>query len=323
MRRNTGENPEQPGSQHEQGRQQGQPPSQQGQQPPPQRGQQPPQGEMPPMQQGQPQQGGPQQLPPQGQQSRQRAQQGGPPPQQGQRSQRGQPSPAPGPQTQPQQGPMGQQPPGGQGPPQMQQPSQQQGGQQMGQQGMGSGGMTGGGMSPGMMSQQGTMGQPGGMQQQAMGAQGMQQPGVGPHLESVDIEDVIQTDVVTAATDTPTPTLAGMMAEEDVGSVVIVDDGEPVGIITDRKLALLMQEAKDITEQTAEDIMTGELVTGTTSMTVLDVLNQMSEQNIRRFPITDEDGSLEGIVTLDDLLVLLSTEMQKATEIIQEQSSRL
>lgn len=209
----------------------------------------------------------------------------------------------------------------------MQPSGQMQGGGQLGQQGISGGG----GMRPEMMVQQGQqpsmqrqgMGHQPGMQQQGMGQQGMQQPGITPHLKSVDVEDVIQTDVVTAQPDTPVPTLSGMMEEEDVGSVIIADDNEPVGIITDRKIALQLQERGELEDQSAADIMTGDLRTGTTSMTVFDVLDQMSEANIRRFPIVDEDGTLEGIVTLDDLLVLLGTEMEKATEIIQGQSSRL
>jgi len=158
--------------------------------------------------------------------------------------------------------------------------------------------------------------------QPGMGPQGMQ-PGITPQLESVDIEDVIQTDVVTAEPDTPVPAVASMMEKEDVGAVIVVDDEEPVGVITDRKIALSLQEQEDASEQTAEDVMTEDLVSGTTVITVFEVLDKMSEEDIRRFPIVDEDGSLEGIVTLDDLLVLLGTEIERATEIIQSQSPRL
>lgn len=159
-------------------------------------------------------------------------------------------------------------------------------------------------------------------QQPSMGPQGMQ-PGITPQLQSVDIEDIIQTDVVTAEPDTPIPTVASMMAKEDVGAVIVADAEKPVGIITDRMIALLFQEQEDTFEQTAADLMTEDLVYGTTMMTVFEVLDEMGEAGIRRFPIVDEDGTLEGIVTLDDLLVLLGKEIQSATEIIQSQLSHL
>lgn len=144
-----------------------------------------------------------------------------------------------------------------------------------------------------------------------------------PQLAPVDIEDILQTDVVIAEPDTPVPTVASLMEKEAVGSVIVVDDGQPVGIVTDREIALSLQEQEDPFERTAADIMTRELVSGTTMMTAFEVLDKMNEEGIRRFPIVDEDGTLEGIVTLDDLLVLLGKEIQSATEIIQSQLSHL
>lgn len=172
----------------------------------------------------------------------------------------------------------------------------------------------------GMMSQQGTS--PSGMAQQQMGSRGMGQPGMGPRLQSVDIEDVVQTDVVTAEPDTPAPELAEKMAEEDVGAVIVVDRDEPVGVVTDRTVALALRKG-DVSERTARDLLSEDLVTGTTTMTVFDALDELSEANVRRLPIVDEDGSLEGIVTLDDILVLLGTELEKAAAIIRNQSPRL
>ena len=49
----------------------------------------------------------------------------------------------------------------------------------------------------------------------------------------------------------------------------------------------------------------------------------VAEAGVRRLPIVDENGTLEGIVALDDILVLLGTELGNATEIIREQSPRL
>nr|WP_240148919.1 CBS domain-containing protein [Halorubellus sp. JP-L1] len=131
------------------------------------------------------------------------------------------------------------------------------------------------------------------------------------------------TDVVTADRDTPIATVVAAMDEYDVGSVVVVEDGKPVGILTDRRIALALEDAPDVTERTAEDLLSESLVTGSTEMTVFEALDRMSEENIRRLPIVDDDGSLLGIVTLDDLLFVLGREFQKATSIIEAQSERM
>lgn len=137
------------------------------------------------------------------------------------------------------------------------------------------------------------------------------------------IDDLVQTDVVTAERDTPVSTVVAAFAEEDVGCVVVVEDDEPVGIVTDRTVALALEDAPDVTEQTAGDLSTADLVTATTDSSIFDAIRQMGDANVRRLPIVDDEGTLEGIVTLDDVLVLLGTELQHAVGIIETQSPRL
>lgn len=145
-----------------------------------------------------------------------------------------------------------------------------------------------------------------------------------PQLRSVTIEDIIQSDVVTVERDTPVVTAIEQMKSEDVGSVIVVDDDQnPIGIITDRKVALALEEAPEIGEQEVSELLQGDMITGETEMSVFDALNRLSESSIRRLPIVDDDGKLDGIVTLDDILVLLATELNTAAEIIKAQSPRL
>jgi CBS domain-containing protein len=150
-------------------------------------------------------------------------------------------------------------------------------------------------------------------------------PGRGPEsrLEPVRIDEIIQTDVVRAERDTPIATIVAEMSENDVGSVVVVEDERPVGIITDRKIALALETTPDIADHEADDLISDDLVTGTTEMNVFDVVRRLDGETIRRLPIVDDDGSLEGIVTLDDILYLLGTELEHLASVIESQSPRL
>lgn len=165
----------------------------------------------------------------------------------------------------------------------------------------------------------------GGMTQgMAQGQPPQQQPqGMGAAMQPITIDDIIQTEVVTAEPSATITDVTEQMAEEEVGSVVIVEDDEPVGLVTDRKIALSLTEMPDLAEEEVESIMTEELTTGSAEMTLMQALEEMSAEGIRRLPIVDEDGSLAGIVTLDDILVLLCHEMDTAAEIIEMQSPRL
>lgn len=160
------------------------------------------------------------------------------------------------------------------------------------------------------------------------GAQGGQsQMGAGRQrgkaLEPVTIDEIVATDVVKAERDTPIATIVAKMAEEDVGSVVVVEDDSPIGIVTDRSVALALENTPDVAEKQAGDLVGDDLVTGTMEMSAFEALDRLREETIRRLPIVDDEGNLEGIVTLDDLVVLLSSEIDKAGQIIREQSPRL
>jgi len=71
------------------------------------------------------------------------------------------------------------------------------------------------------------------------------------------IKDVARETVVTATPEESAMAVAQTMREENVGSTVVVDDDEPVGIITDRDLALhVVSENADAAELTAAELMT-------------------------------------------------------------------
>lgn len=115
------------------------------------------------------------------------------------------------------------------------------------------------------------------------------------------------------------------MADANVGSVVVLENDTPVAVLTDRKIALNIPQLDDpASTQVDELVSESELVTGTLQMTLFEALDQLSEANVRRLPIVDEEeGTLEGIVTLDDIIVLLTSELGKVGDIVQAQSPRL
>lgn len=176
--------------------------------------------------------------------------------------------------------------------------------------------------SPTAIQSGGSLG--GGAHQQRGAPRGQSGPGhQSARLQPVRIEDIVQEDVVTASPETPVRTLVAQMAERNVGAVVVVDDDEPTGVITDRTIALAIEDQPDVGEQDAESLLGGDVVTADPSMTVFDAVRSMSEHDIRRLPVVDENDALQGVVTLDDVLVLLGTELENAAEVIQSQSPRL
>ncbi len=104
---------------------------------------------------------------------------------------------------------------------------------------------------------------------------------------------------------------AKYMTDMNVGSVIVVDDDKPSGILTDRDIVTkVLSQDKDPKTTRIRDIMTSPAVTISEDKDIVDVTRLMSSHKIRRFPVVDANGKIIGVITLDDVLVFLGQEMQ-------------
>lgn len=135
------------------------------------------------------------------------------------------------------------------------------------------------------------------------------------------VQDLARTEVMTAHPDQSAANLATVMREEGVGSVIIVEEERPVGIVTDRDLVVHVLEPRaNSTEMTASEIMPDDLVTISGDVGLLEATEIMASESVRRLPVIDHDERLSGIVTLDDLVDLLTNELSNLTAVIEAES---
>ena len=103
---------------------------------------------------------------------------------------------------------------------------------------------------------------------------------------------------------------AQRLASRCVGSLVVVDDHDrPIGMLTDRDLALRIVAAGCDPQTSVGDIMSGEPTVITEHALVDEAIVCMRERGVRRLPVVDEQGRLVGIVSLEDVLARLAREM--------------
>jgi CBS domain-containing protein len=118
----------------------------------------------------------------------------------------------------------------------------------------------------------------------------------------VRISDVMTQGVVTADTSDSLRRVGELMRDRNVGSVVILEHGRPVGVITDRDLALAVAADGVSVEEESGAHASRPLVTGMVEMDIEEAVALMVQHRIRRLPVTDGE-ELAGIVTIDDLAV--------------------
>ena len=122
--------------------------------------------------------------------------------------------------------------------------------------------------------------------------------------------------VVTASPDAPLSQVAAMMKNRNVGAVVVEEQMRPVGIVTDRDLALALGANGYLTSTPVREIMTRHVLAVPDTTDIFTATKYMKERHVRRLPIVDKNDRLIGMVTLDDLLSCLGQELFNLAESI-------
>ena len=125
----------------------------------------------------------------------------------------------------------------------------------------------------------------------------------------MELQSAIRRSPVTVAPDTTLATAAKAMDEGGVGALVIVEDGRPIGIVTDRDITVRATARRFPPDARIDSVMSTDLVTCSAGDDVSRALHVFDEHPIRRLPLVDEEGALVGMVTADDLLVNISSEL--------------
>ena len=116
-------------------------------------------------------------------------------------------------------------------------------------------------------------------------------------------------EVVTAGPQHSIGWVSGLMAQHNVGTIVIVDQHRPVGIVTDRDLAISLGMREKQPYDLVRDVMTAPVTAIGQHEGVFKATQMMKERRLRRLVVVDELGRVTGVISLDDLLLLLAREL--------------
>ena len=102
-----------------------------------------------------------------------------------------------------------------------------------------------------------------------------------------------------------------LMADKDVGALVVQEDGRLAGIISERDYARkVILQGKSSHEMTVRDIMTGKVITVSPEQTVEDCMALMTGKRIRHLPVI-EAGRLAGLLSIGDLVKEVIAEQEQ------------
>jgi CBS domain-containing protein len=117
--------------------------------------------------------------------------------------------------------------------------------------------------------------------------------------------------VITSSPNDSVVKAAKLMDKNGVGCVVVVMNKKPIGILTDRDIAVRVVARKaDLNRTKVKDVMTTSVITGEDSQRAADLAKVMQDNGIRRVPTINKRGELTGIITLDDILYMIGVRLR-------------
>ena len=115
------------------------------------------------------------------------------------------------------------------------------------------------------------------------------------------VRDIMTKDIVSISPNDTVEDAAKIMAQNDIGSVPVVFEGELKGLLTDRDIVLrCVSQGKLAKDVKVSDLMTTDITFLTPEQTLYDAANIMAKKRVRRLPVLNK-GYVDGMVSLADI----------------------
>jgi len=119
---------------------------------------------------------------------------------------------------------------------------------------------------------------------------------------SLQVKDVMVTNLITIDASASVKNAAELMDKHDIGCLIIINYGNPVGIVTERDMMRrILLHKRDADKTEVGNIMSAPLITAQPQTDIRDAVRLMNERRIKKLPIMDA-GQLVGLVSLTDIM---------------------
>ena len=108
------------------------------------------------------------------------------------------------------------------------------------------------------------------------------------------------------------------MADENIGALMVVEDGQPIGLLSERDYARnVILKGKSSRDTPVHEIMSKRIVCSELSQTVEQAMALVTEKRVRHLPVL-EGGALVGLVSIGDLVKAVIAEQQFVIEQLEQ-----
>ncbi|MFB6254646.1 MAG: CBS domain-containing protein [Halobacteriaceae archaeon] len=127
-------------------------------------------------------------------------------------------------------------------------------------------------------------------------------------VEDISVARLMTTSLETVSPDTLVEDAAHQMLEQNIGSLMVVDEENHLeGILTTTDFVRIVAERKPKDDTPVAEYMTTDVITAMAQDNIEDVANIMVENGIHHMPVVDKEEGVIGIITTTDLTGYVST----------------
>jgi len=123
-------------------------------------------------------------------------------------------------------------------------------------------------------------------------------------FSAIHVQDIMARTLITVNTSTTVLQIAKMMQQGGIGAIIVKENGNPVGIVTDRDFATKIAANNLSFDTPAKKIMSSPLITINHNEPISAAAERMTSKKIRKLAVT-ENGNIVGIITSTDLVTQL------------------
>lgn len=141
------------------------------------------------------------------------------------------------------------------------------------------------------------------------------------------VGEICNRQVVICQPDSSIENAAKLMRDNHVGDVIVTEHKNnkhfPVGILTDRDIVIeILAEDVNTDDITVKDVMSGELISAYEDDHVIETIERMRNKGVRRIPVVNRDGGLEGILAVDDTIELVAELLTDLVKLFKHEFNR-
>jgi len=120
-------------------------------------------------------------------------------------------------------------------------------------------------------------------------------------MQKIRIDKIMNNSIVSVDSSVSATDAAKMMEDTDVGAVIVLENGSPIGIVTDRDFAIKITAHSYPIDTPVRRIMSSPLISIDSNSDLWMASDLMSSRNVRKLPVIDDD-KVVGIVTSSDIV---------------------